>query len=68
MTDHLAGEEILDAGERQPAFCSRYIRNIGRPGFVGAYGDTCVRQDILRHWQGMGGLGGRRKPLHLLAA
>ncbi len=68
MTDHLAGEQIFDAGKIQPAFRCRHVRNIGHPGLVRSCRDKRLGQDILRHRQGMIGLGGRRESPNLCAA
>jgi hypothetical protein len=68
MADHLAGEQILDAGEIQPTVRGRHLRDVGDPGLVRSCGNKRLGQDILRHWQGMIGLGSRHEPPNWLTA
>ena len=68
MADHLAGEQILDAGEIEPAFRGRHVRDVGDPGLVRSGRDKRLGQDIRCHRQGMMRFSGRPEPPHLLAA
>jgi len=59
MPDHLTGEQILNAGEIQSAFCGRHVRDVGHPGLVWSCRNTRVGHDMLRHRQDMIRRGGR---------
>ncbi len=66
MADDLAGEQILDAREIQPAFRGRHVRDVGDPGLVRSCGSKGLRQYVFRDRQRMRRIRGRREPADLL--
>ena len=51
--DHLAGQQIEDHGQVEPALASCDVGNVGQPDLIGPVGDKVLIQQVWRHRQGM---------------
>ena len=51
--DHLAGEQVEDHGQVEPAFAGRDVGDIGQPDLIGPVGDKILVQQVCRHREGM---------------
>src|SRR5215470_19939747 len=52
-THHLAGEQVEDHGQVEPALAGRDIGNIGQPDFIGPVGDKILLEQVFCHGEGM---------------
>jgi hypothetical protein len=52
-TNHLAGEQVEDHGQVEPALAGRNVGDIGQPDLIGLVGDKVLIQQVCRHREGM---------------
>jgi hypothetical protein len=52
-TNHLAGEQVEDHGQVEPALAGRNVGDIGQRDLIGLVGDKILIQQVCRHREGM---------------
>jgi len=51
--NHLAGEQVEDHGQVEPALAGRNVGDIRQPDLIGPVCDTILLEQVCRHWQAM---------------
>jgi hypothetical protein len=52
-THHLAGEQVEDHGQVEPALAGRNVGDIRQPDLIGLVGDKILLEEVCRHGEGM---------------
>jgi hypothetical protein len=52
-TNHLAGAQVEDHGQVEPALAGRNVGDIRQPDLIGPVRDKILLKQICRHWQAM---------------